>query len=547
MTRKTTAKVHVWSVVTLSLTVLSILVALIVLAPLTAKSQPNAALAATTGQSTNASTLTTPLFQPVVLYNSGGYAVAVAVGDLNGDGKLDLAVANNYVSATDNRGTVAILLGNGDGTFRPPIIYPSGGIGPVSIQLADVNGDRKLDLLVANRGGSPDGSGSVGVLLGNGDGSFQPAVTYGPTGGPALALAVGDVNGDHRPDIAVESWVPGASEFVPGENLVGVMLGNGDGSFQPVMTYGSGGTVNLQYVLHGGIAIAELNGDGHPDLIAANGSGSAGVLLGKGDGTFQPAITYPSGGVANAVTISDLNGDRKPDLVVVNDATLVSSVGSVAVLLSKGRGTFRPQVSYDPGGSSPSAAVVADVNGDGKPDVLVSNFSGWLGVLPGNGDGTFGPTVSYFGAEASLAVGDLNGDGKPDVVTTCFGSVGVLLNQTPFDRTPPAITFSATPKTLWPPNGQMVPVTLSGRITDNGSGLVAGSVEYAVIDEYGEVQPFGKMALDAAGNYSFTILLRAGRRGNDLNGRQYLIRVSARDNAGNRRVRWQEVRVPHNH
>jgi hypothetical protein len=538
MTRKTTAKVHVLSVVTLSLTVLSILVALIVLAPLTAKSQPNAALAATTGQSTNASTLTTPLFQPVVLYNSGGYAVAVAVGDLNGDGKLDLAVANNYVSATDNRGTVAILLGNGDGTFRPPIIYPSGGIGPVSIQLADVNGDRKLDLLVANRGGSPNGSGSVGVLLGNGDGSFQPAVSSGPTGGMAMSLAVADVNGDRKPDLLVANMTSAG-------NFVGVMLGNGDGTFRAVETYSSGGSVFDLY--HGGIAVADVNGDRKPDVMMANGSGTVGVLLGNGDGTFQPAAVYGSGGVANSVTVADLNGDRKPDLLVVNDATLVSSVGSVAVLLSKGRGTFRPQVSYDPGGSSPSAAVVADVNGDGKPDVLVSNFFGSLGVLPGNGDGTFGPTVPYVGAEASLAVGDLNGDGKPDVVSTYFGSVGVLLNQTPFDKTPPAITFSATPKTLWPPNGQMVPVTLSGRITDNGSGLVAGSVEYAVIDEYGEVQPFGKMALDAAGNYSFTILLRAGRRGNDLNGRQYLIRVSARDNAGNRRVRWQEVRVPHNH
>ena len=129
---------------------------------------------------------------------------------------------------------------------------------------------------------------------------------------------------------------------------------------------------------------------------------------------------------------------------------------------------------------------------------------------------------------------------------SCFiGAVSVLLNNTPFDTTPPVITLSATPRILWPPNGRLAPVTLSGTITDTGSGVNASTAEYAVQDEYGEVQPFGKITLNAAGNYSFTILLRAGRRGNDLNGRQYTIRVSAKDNAGNRGVRWTRVTLPH--
>ena len=152
-----------------------------------------------------------------------------------------------------------------------------------------------------------------------------------------------------------------------------------------------------------------------------------------------------------------------------------------------------------------------------------------------------------------MAVVDVNRDGRPDLLvangcatTNCAGSVSVLLNNgQPPDATPPVITLSATPKILWPPNGRLVPVTLSGTITDTGSAVNASTAEYAAQDEYGEVQPFGKIALDSAGNYSFTILLRALRRGNDLNGRQYTIRVSAKDNAGNRGVRWTRVTVPH--
>ena len=123
--------------------------------------------------------------------------------------------------------------------------------------------------------------------------------------------------------------------------------------------------------------------------------------------------------------------------------------------------------------------------------------------------------------------------------------VSLLNASTLPDTTPPVITLSATPTKFWPPNGRLVPVTLSGTITDVGSGVNVSTAEYAVQDEYGEVQPFGKVTLDSAGNYSFTILLRSGRRGNDRNGRQYTIRVSAKDNAGNRGVQWAQVTVPH--
>jgi streptogramin lyase len=122
------------------------------------------------------------------------------------------------------------------------------------------------------------------------------------------------------------------------------------------------------------------------------------------------------------------------------------------------------------------------------------------------------------------------------------GRIGQVVLE---DTTAPLITVSASPSILWPPNGRMVPVVVSGTIKDIGSGVLASSVEYAVTDEYHLVQPRGQMTLDSAGNYLFTILLRASREGDDQNGRRYTIRVSARDNAGNRAAKWQAIKVQH--
>jgi hypothetical protein len=120
----------------------------------------------------------------------------------------------------------------------------------------------------------------------------------------------------------------------------------------------------------------------------------------------------------------------------------------------------------------------------------------------------------------------------------------VLLNNTA-DTTPPVITLSVTPKVLWPPSGKMVPVTVSGTITDTGSGVNRNSAAFAVKDEYGEVQPAGAIALGAGGSYSFTVLLQASRLGSDLDGRRYTVTVRAKDNAGNRGSKTSAVTVPH--
>jgi hypothetical protein len=497
----------------------------------------------------------TPLFLPVVTYDPGGQSFSVAVADVNGDGNPDLLVTN----AGFVEGSIGVLLGRGDGTFRPVVTYDSGGSLAYSVAVADVNGDGKPDLLVANCGPigintCGFGNGVMGVLLGNGDGTFQPVVTYASGGIGAVSVAVADVNGDGKPDLLVANECGTSSNCLPGS--VGLLLGNGDGTFQAATAFEVGSAIDS-------IAVADVNGDGKQDLLVGGGgeNNNVGVLLGNGDGTFQPVVTYSSGGnTALSVAVADVNGDGKPDLLVGNqcDESINCAHGLVGVLLGKGDGTFQSAVSYDAGGTGAWSVAVADVNGDGKPDLVIAiAFYNTVAVLLGNGDGTFQAAMTYGSGgilPRSVAVADLNGDEKPDIAVSNFcgdtinclpSRVGVLLNNAPFDTTPPVITLSATPKLLWPPNGRMVAVTVSGTIIDTGSGVNVKSATYAVKDEYGKVQPKGAIKLGRSGNYSFTILLQASRLGSDLDGRRYTVSVRAKDNAGNAGSKTTVVIVPH--
>jgi hypothetical protein len=397
-------------------------------------------------------------FKAAMSYGTGGYAASsVAVADVNGDGKLDLVVTNSCGSddIVCTNGTVAVLLGNGNGTFRAAANYGSGGQDANSVAVADVNGDGKPDLVVANRcvSVSYDSEctlGTVGVLLGNGDGTFQTAVNYGSGGQNASSVVVADVNGDGKLDLVVANYCD--NTFCANGNSVSVLLGNGDGTFQAAISYGSGGAVNMT------VAVADVNGDGKPDLLIANQcdndsdctNGAISVLLGKGDGTFRGAVNYSVGGLyPSSIAVGDVKGDGKLDLLVANECSRNDCTnGTVAVLLGNGNGTFRAAANYGSGGQDANSVAVADVNGDGKPDLVVANecrsnssecTSGTVGVLLGNGDGTFQPAVTYVsgGIEAySVAVGDVNGDGKPDLVvanvsgnSATTGGVSVLLGN----------------------------------------------------------------------------------------------------------------------
>jgi len=443
-------------------------------------------------------------FAAAVDYGSGGYqGQSVAVADVNGDGKPDLLVVNSCADSTCGaNSTVAVLLGNGDGTFRAAVTYASGGFLASSIAVADVNGDGKPDLLVANYAASRSDFvggnmvGTVGVLLGNGDGTFQTAVAYGSGGYEAVSIAVADVNGDGTLDVLVANLCSVAADCgLVGDGEVGVLLGNGDGSFQTAVSYDSGGGYDRS------VAVADVNGDGKPDLLVANeltgeeAGGSAGVLLGNGDGTFQPVVTYgPGGNTTWSLAVADVNGDGKPDLLVANlFASSVSENGSVGVLLGNGDGTFKTAVAYGSGQPGANSVAVADVNGDGKPDLVVANLcvsvptyctNTAVAVLLGNGDGTFQTAVTYlsggYSAE-SVAVADVNGDGKPDLVaanlcpssSSCNnGIVGVLIN-TSLGPTTTALASSLNPSN----SGQSV--TFTATVTSGGfKDIPAGTVTF---------------------------------------------------------------------
>src|SRR6266536_6112644 len=385
--------------------------------------------------------------------------------------------------------------------FSKPLTYDPGGINPSSVAVADVNGDGHLDLVVAY--GS---EGSVGVLLGKGDGTFQPAVKYSSGGAGAFSVAIADVNGDGKPDIV-------ALNAIYDVGTVGVLLGNGDGTLQPPVTYSTG-----VYSMPDSLAVGDLNGDGHPDIAMANfghsdcdcNDGRVGVLWGNSDGTFQPAVFFPSGGydtvsitiragllvVINlcqdqycdwpngsvcvngscydsggmnpySVAVGDLNGDGRPDIVVANATSNPNNDPSktVGVLLNDGWGGFQSAVLYNPGGAYPDLGAVADLNGDGKPDIVVGTRRG-TSVLLGNGDGTVQPPVIVGPLGGRLIAADLNGDGKPDLI----GIGRVLLNTSgyattthvtsslnpSFSNQPVTFTAVVTSKTRTIPDGELV-------------------------------------------------------------------------------------------
>ena len=460
-------------------------------------------------------------FAPVVVYGSGGYdATSVVVADVNGDGKPDLVVTNCSFTGgctSDKTGAVGVLLGNGDGTFQTAMVYSSGGyVFATSVAVADVNGDGKPDLLVTNTCAISDdcSNGSVTVLLNNGDGTFQTAVPYNSGGQEPYSVAVADVNGDGKPDLVVANSCASYPNCA-NVGVIGVLLGNGNGTFQTAATYGSGGWQADS------IAVADVNGDGRPDLIVMNEcasgassgdcpntAGLVGVLLGNGDGTFQTVATYDSGVLLGRfVAVADVNGDGKPDLLTAGCSTigttgfncLVDNIanGAVGVLLGNGDGTFQTAVAYNSGAQEPYSVAVADVNGDGKPDLVVANFLclinscpfDLVGVLLGNGDGTFQTAATYgSGAEgtASIAVADVNGDGKPDLLVanscgtdSCFdyGTVGVLIN-TSLTATTTALTSSQNPSNF----GQLV--TFTATVTAQ-QGFYKGTPTGTVTFTYG--------------------------------------------------------------
>jgi hypothetical protein len=329
---------------------------------------------------------------------AGGHPFSVAIGDLNGQGNLDLAVANPpfLLNPGTDHGDVTLRLGTASGTFGPAINFTA-GTGPVSVAISDLNGDGNLDIVVANIL-----SGNVTVALGAGGGTF--AFNNFAAGNAPSSVAIGDLNGDGKLDLAVADAGGGVS----------VLLGNGDGTFQPATTF----AVNAP----NSAAVGDFNGDGKLDIVVANPTGVS-ILLGNGDGTFGPARNFAAGQLPASLAVADLNGDGKLDVAVANQDS-----NTVSVLLGNGDGTLGTASNFAVG-TTPTSVAIADLNGDGKLDLAVAsgdvgNVSNVVSVLVGRGDGSFGAAAAFAAGPgfASVAIADLDGNGGLDLVVANNGA-----------------------------------------------------------------------------------------------------------------------------
>ena len=450
---------------------------------------------------------------PVIIPGAGGspYGNAVAVGDFNRDGKLDLAVADSSLeSEAVIPGSVEILLGTGQGTFLPPLVVVTGTY-PYSVRAADFNGDGKLDLAVANTGDA-----TVSIFPGNGDGTFQSATTYPIGANWETTVAVADFNGDGQPDVAISSahfsdnvsvllskgggkfhsaalYAVGTQPYSivtgdfnhdgkmdlatanSGSNNVSVLPGNGDGSFGAAVNYSVG-------KLPSSISTADFNHDGNLDLAVANHQdGTISILLGNSDGTFQTAVTYPAATNAIALVVADFNGDGKLDLAV--GGVDASNNNEVAVLLGNGDGTFQAAINSLVPGTGIVAIGVGDFNGDGKRDLAFANYySNNVVIMLGNGDATFrpAPNAVTVGAPGSVAVGDFNRDGKADLAVGTLGGSGITVflgnGDGTFQPLPVNYAVGNDPDSiaLADLNGDGIPDLAVGNVNDNSVSILQG-------------------------------------------------------------------------
>jgi hypothetical protein len=450
-----------------------------------------------------------------------GFASQVITGDFHGNGKLDLVVSNKA------DGTISILTGNGNGTFQAPVTY-STGLGannPDWLAAADFNGDTKLDLAVEGD------NGQISIMLGNGDGTFATPKIYSVGTGDRGGLAVGDFFGNGRQDIAVAIF---SNPFT-----VAILPNNGDGTFGAVVSLPMpSGFHNIRSV-----TTANFFGNGYADLAVAGGEGynntilstdPAGVALFKNDGKghftftaeYQAVVTPdPSGGNGTGDTVNpehvnayDLTGNGRQDIVL----SLYDH--NIDVFMNNGNGTFQPAVAYntetpDSVGGYPRGVVFGDFNGDGKVDIASLNFGepvpadqsapqpGSVGILYGNGDGTFQPPVEYtpFLLPGSLAVGDFNNGGLPDLAVMqnyTFHSLGVMMNQPGTAQEPPAVTAIAPPN--GPTSGGTV-VTITGANFTGTSQVSFGIVPASAFTVNSDTSITATSPAESAGQVDVTV------------------------------------------
>jgi ankyrin repeat protein len=394
-----------------------------------------------------------------------GVPLALAVGTFNSkkDQHLGIAVTNIPVNAgclasaklhnlplQDVCSAVAILTGDGHGAFSGSNLpfysnnFDTGGHLPTSVATGDFNNDGYADLAIANLD-----SGTVSILTGKGDGSFNSPSTI-PVGSRPTSVAVGDFNGDQVLDLAVANG---------GDGTVTILTGNGDGTFRTSATFSVGNRPVS-------IAVRDLNGDGILDLAVANSTDSTvSVLLGNGNGTFQPAKNFGVGALPISVGIGDFNGDGKPDIAAVNRLSDV-----VTILLGDGSGSFAAS-NHIPVGNNPFSVAVKDFNGDGVDDIAVANLSSnTASVLLNNTDTT--PPVT-----TAAATPGPNGNG--------WNNSGVAVTLTSTDSEPNGTGVKEIHYAI----GSGTPIVIAGEsVTVNFNTEGIFTLSYFAVDKAGNVE-----------------------------------------------------------
>ncbi len=337
---------------------------------------------------------------PIQTVSTGGTANAVAVGDLNSDGLVDI------VSVDSSAGVLAVELGNADGTFQTPkttLITPAGS-SPRSLAVRDMDGDGKPDVVLIGHN-----SNTVSIFSGIGDGSFLTPFTLSTGVGP-FAVTVDNLDSNGKPDIVFTNEI---------DNTVGVLKNNDAGIEPDADLSGVQGPA--------GVAIGDVDRDGFLDLAVTNkNSNSVTVFISQSGDGFHSGVSFNVGAVPVAVALADLNRDGNLDIITANKGS-----DDITVLLGNGNGTFQLPGTFDVG-QTPSALAVTDFDGDGALDVIVADEGdGTLAFLLGDGVGGFLFTAGFQSTASLLSgvvIADVDRDGRPDIVAASDSSgAGVLL------------------------------------------------------------------------------------------------------------------------